>query len=77
MIEKITIDMLTQYSVSVKRQKYTVVDGEEYPIGQPHRKAYVNSERGRTEIQNELEEPYLSAVMAVWGKQPTVIEEGD
>lgn len=74
MIEKVTLDMLTQDSVSVKRQRYAVVDGEEYPIGQPHRKAYVNSERGRTEIQNELEEPYLSAVMAVWGKQPTVVE---
>ncbi len=69
--------MLTQDSVSVKRQRYAVVDGEEYPIGQPHRKAYINSERGRTEIQNELEEPYLSAVMAVWGEQPTVIEEID
>lgn len=77
MIEKITLDMLTQDSVSVKRQRYAVVDGEEYPIGRPHRKAYVNSERGRTEIQNELEEPYLSAVMAVWGEQPTVIEEID
>lgn len=75
MIEKITLDMLTQDSVSVKRQRYAVVDGEEYPIGQPHRKAYINSERGRTEIQNELEEPYLSAVMAVWGEQPTVVEE--
>lgn len=77
MIEKVTLDMLTQDSVSVKRQRYAVVDGEEYPIGQPHRKAYINSERGRTEIQNELEEPYLSAVMAVWGEQPTVIEEID
>jgi len=77
MIQKIALDMLTQDSVSVKRQRYAVVDGEEYPIGQPHRKAYINSERGRTEIQNELEEPYLSAVMAVWGEQPTVIEEID
>ena len=77
MIEKVTLDMLTQDSVSVKRQRYAVVDGEKYPVGQPHRKAYINSERGRTEIQNELEEPYLSAVMAVWGEQPTVIEEID
>ena len=77
MIEKITLDMLNEKSVSVKKQKYVTIDGQEYLVGDPWRRAYVNNEDGRQQIQNELEEPYLSAVMAVWGEQPTVIEEID
>lgn len=77
MIEKITLDMLNEKSVSVKKQKYVIIDGQEYPVGDPWRRAYVNNEDGRQQIQDELEEPYLSAVMAVWGEQPTAIEEID
>ena len=74
MITKITLDMLTETGVSVKTQKYVEDGGVEYAVGEPHRCAYVNSERGRQEITATLEEPYLSAVMAVWGDAPTVIE---
>lgn len=74
MITKITLDMLTETGVSVKTQKYIEDGGVEYTVGEPHRKAYVNSERGRAEIAAELPEPYLSAVLAVWGEAPTVIE---
>jgi hypothetical protein len=73
MYTKITLDMLTESSVSVKTQKYSEENGVEYLVGEPHRCAYINSERGRNEIA-ELPEPYLSAVMAVWGDAPTVIE---
>ena len=31
------------------------------------------SEDGRKEINEELSEPYLSAVMTVWGDTPTVV----
>ena len=74
MIEKITLDMLTQDSVSVKKQHYTMVDGIEYAIGQPHRKAYINSTRGREEIQTELPAAQQNAVFSVWGDTPTVDE---
>jgi hypothetical protein len=74
MFTKVTLDMLTDKSVSVKTQKYVEDDGIEYAVGEPHRRAYVNSERGRAEIAEELSEPYLSAVLAVWGDAPTVIE---
>ena len=74
MIEKITLDALTQDSVSVKKQHYTMVDGAEYPIGQPHRKAYSNSERGRQEVQNELPIEHQNAIFAIWGDRPTVDE---
>lgn len=71
-IEKIMLDMLTQDSVSVKTQRYVVVDGQEYPIGEPHRRAYVNSVRGRQAVQNEVPEPHRSAIFALWGENPTV-----
>ena len=77
MITRITLDMLTETGVSVKTQKYIEDGGVEYAVGEPHRKAYVNSERGRAEIAAELPEPYLSAVLAVWGEAPTVFEDNN
>ena len=74
MIERITLDMLTQDSVSLKKQQYATVDGKEYPIGEPWRRAYINSVQGRIQVQSEVTEPYLSAIMAVWGETPTVTE---
>ena len=75
MFEKITLDMLTQDSVSVKKQKYAIVDEVEYPIGQPHRKAYINSIRGRQEVGDEMSEPYKTIIFMMWGDAPTVTEE--
>ena len=74
MVKKITLDMLTADSVSIKKQQYTVVDGKEYPIGEPWRRAYINSVQGRTQIHAEVSEPYKSAILAVWGDKPTVTE---
>lgn len=73
--EKIIIDELTNTNVSIRNQKYVIDDGTVYYVGEPHRCAYMNSERGRTEIASALPEPYLSAVMAVWGESPTIVEE--
>lgn len=75
MIEKITLDMLTQDSVSVKTQKYTVVDDIEYQIGDPHRKAYVNSATGRASVNDELPHAQANAIMAVWGDAPTITDQ--
>lgn len=75
MYEKYTLDMLTQDSVSVKIQKYVEVEGMEYPIGEPWRRAYVNSEAGRAQVEAELPEAQKSAIFAVWGDTPTVVEE--
>lgn len=72
MEEKITLDMLTQNGVSIKKQKYTVIDGVEYAIGDIWRKAYANSERGRTELQKELDDKYVNAIFAVWGDTTTI-----
>ena len=74
MITKIILDMLNEKSVSVKTQQYTTVDGIEYAIGQPHRKAYINSIRGREEVENELPQEQQNAIFAIWGDAPTVEE---
>lgn len=72
--EKFFLDMLTQDSVSVRKQKYVIIDGTEYPIGEPWRRAYVNSAAGRQQVQDEVPEPYRSAIFAVWGDEPTVAD---
>lgn len=74
MNEKIYLDMLTQDSVSLRKQQYTTIDGIEYPIGSPWRRAYVNSTQGRAAVQTEVSEPYKTAIFAVWGTTPTVME---
>jgi hypothetical protein len=71
---KIMVDMLTDTGVSIKTQQYVEQDGVEYTAGLPHRCAYVNSHRGRADIAAALDEPYLSAVMAVWGDTAIVPE---
>lgn len=73
-MEKYTLDMLTQDSVSVKKQRYVEIDGAEYPVGQPWRRSYVNSARGRQAVQEEVPEPHRTAIFTVWGDTPTVDE---
>lgn len=72
--EKITIDNLTEDSVSVKRQKTIIIDGVEYELGLPSRKAYMNSTRGRKELGEEVPEKYVKAILEVWGDTPTFDE---
>lgn len=75
MIEKYTLDMLTQDSVSAKKQTFIEYMGQEYPIGEPWRRAYVNSMQGRQQIVNELPQTQVNAIMAVWGDESTVNEQ--
>ena len=72
MKKRYEIDMLTTDSVSIKTQNYTNIDGVDYDLGLPHRKAYINSTKGRAELTAEIPEPYLSAVMVMWGDTPTI-----
>lgn len=73
-ITKITLDHLTENSVSVLTQQFADLNGQTVQVGENHRTAYMNSEYGRIELKSKLTEPYLSSVMAVWGGNPTVTE---
>lgn len=64
--EKISLDMLTQDSVSVLRQKFIEFDGVETQVGGNIRNAYTNDETGRQMLSENLPEEYYNAVMAVW-----------
>ena len=72
---RVYLDMLTENSATVKTQRYTVMDGEEVTVGEIHARAYANSERGRAELAEDVPEPYLSAVLSVWGDESKVKEE--
>lgn len=72
---RISLDVLNEYSVTVKTQQYIDIEGEELNVGEIHARAYANNERGRAELAEDVPEPYLSAVLAVWGEEPKVKEE--
>ena len=69
------IDRLTANSVSIGKQEFLVNGGNTQKLGEMHRKAYFNSESGRAELKKEIPEQYASAVLAIWGDKPTVMED--
>lgn len=74
--EKITLDMLTEDSVSILKRTFAEINGSEVQIGDNWRRAYVNSVRGRQEIAEFLgDTPQLESVLKMWGDTPTVEEE--
>lgn len=73
--EKITLDMLTKDSVSVLRQQFINYGGVDMQVGENIRNAYSNNEDDRALLKNILSEEYYNAVMAVWGADPTIIDE--
>lgn len=75
--EKITLDMLTEDSVSVLKQKYISVDGTDIKVGENVRNAYMNTQNGREQLKSILPEEYYNAVLAVWGDSPTMAEPAE
>ena len=71
--EKLTIDMLTQDSVSILKQRFYIENGTSTQLGQNHRKAYTNSVNGRKELV-ELPQNVQNSILAMWGNAPTVTE---
>ena len=64
--ERITLDMLTKDSVSVLRQKFININGEDVQVGGNVRNAYTNCEDDRKILKEQLSEDYYNAVMTVW-----------
>lgn len=71
-MEKITLDMFTKDSVSVKRQEYIVQDNVEYATNNNIRKSYSNSTSSRQELEEEVPDPYKNIILMMWGDEPTV-----
>lgn len=67
--EKITLDRLTQDSVSVLKQRF---DENGQQVGSNLRCAYMNSAISRAKLQEELPEDKWNDLIAVWGDKPTV-----
>lgn len=65
--EKFTLDMLTKDSVSVLRQNFINLGGEDVQVGENVRNAYTNCESDREILRKQLSEEYFNAVIAVWG----------
>ncbi len=66
--EKITLDMLTNDSVSVLRQKFITIDDTDVQVGDNVRNAYMNCEEDRKILKAQLSAEYYNAIIAVWGK---------
>ena len=71
---KITLDMLTQDSVSVLKQQFLTFNNVEMQVGGNIRNTYTNRISGRKLIKSILPNDYYNAVIAVWGDTPTVEE---
>lgn len=65
--EKITLDMLTKDNVSVLRQKFINLGGEDVQVGENVRNAYMNREEDKLLLKEQLSKDYYNAIMAVWG----------
>ena len=74
---KITLDMLTQDSVSVLKQQFLTLNNEEMQVGGNVRNTYMNSVSGRAAIKTVLPEEYQNAVFAVWGDKAIIDESSD
>lgn len=75
--EKITLDMLTDDSVSVLKQQYITIDGADVKVGENVRNAFMNTQTERDQLKTILPEEFYNAVMAVWGDTPTVAEPAE
>ena len=68
--DSIYLDFLTETSVSVLKQTYAKINGENVQIGQNQRTAYSNSPSGRKRVIKDLDEKYVNAIFAIWGDKP-------
>ena len=75
--EKITLDMLTEDSVSILRQQFLDYNGIQMQVGDNVRNTYMNDTEGRAKIKEILPEEYYNAVIAVWGDTPTIAESAE
>lgn len=67
--ERIILDALTTKSVSLVKQKVVIEGEREYPFGEQWRRAYENTVEGIEILKAEVQEPYLSTILNLWGNK--------
>ena len=74
-IKKTTICKLTEKFVEIETEDYIQLNGQEIKLDIPkHAVSYMNSPSQREQLQEQQPENIVSAVMVIWGKEPTVEE---
>lgn len=71
---KITLSNLSTDYVDVVWQDTIEVDGVIRNLDLPRASSYTNSEYGRSQVLLDLPENYQTAIFAVWGETPTIVE---
>jgi len=71
--KEITIDLLTNSSVSIVTKRFITISGTKQQIGNTERKAYSNSPLGRKMLIDEVGKPFINSIFAIWGK-PTSLD---
>lgn len=66
---KITLDKLTEESVSVLKQNFITIGKTEYQVGKNIRNAYCNNEIDRELLRLNVPEEYYNAILNVWNNQ--------
>lgn len=77
MIEKFTLDMLNENSVSIKTERLIEIDGVMTRVGDTIRNAYMNTVKEREQLKNFLPEKYYGAIILVWGDTPIDSNSGN
>ena len=76
--ERIVLDGLNTNSVSIERQMLYTSNGQHLPMGEPHRRAFINSSKERQALQAyDIPKNYIQAVFDVWGKTPVIEDISD
>lgn len=70
--ETMHIEFLNAKSVAFLKIQSTNIDGVDYQLGEPWAVSFENSTKGRESLAENIPDPFLSAVLAVWGDTPTV-----
>lgn len=69
------LENISEISATVITQSYIVDKGQEYNVGEPHARAYMNSEEERVELQEQYPDFYKLLINSVWGEQPRYKQE--
>lgn len=69
------LENIIEVSAMVITQGYIVDKGQKYNVGEPHARAYMNSEEERIELKEQYSNFYKLLINSVWGDHPKYKQE--